>query len=41
MNGGSIPFFYVHRGTTELESVHGMYQAGLIGFKNDKIVRIF
>ncbi|MDM5188748.1 glycosyl transferase [Bacillus sp. DX4.1] len=29
-------FLCPQRGTTELESVHGMYQAGLIGFKNDK-----
>ncbi|MDP7978903.1 glycosyltransferase [Bacillus sp. WLY-B-L8] len=29
-------FLCPQRGTTELESIHGMYQAGLIGFKNDK-----
>ncbi|MGG2015576.1 glycosyltransferase [Bacillus sp. S10(2024)] len=29
-------FLCPQRGTTELENIHGMYQAGLIGFKNDK-----
>ncbi|PEI92778.1 glycosyl transferase [Bacillus pseudomycoides] len=29
-------FLCPQRGTTELENVHGMYQAGLIGFKNDQ-----
>ncbi|MEI4832214.1 glycosyl transferase [Bacillus sp. FJAT-53711] len=29
-------FLCTQRGTTELENIHGMYQAGLIGFKNDK-----
>ncbi|PEB47520.1 glycosyl transferase [Bacillus pseudomycoides] len=28
-------FLCPQRGTTELENVHGIYQAGLIGFKND------
>ena len=29
-------FLCPQRGTIELENVHGMYQAGLIGFKNDQ-----
>lgn len=29
-------FLCPQRGTAELENVHGMYQAGLIGFKNDQ-----